>query len=686
METFRTARCLDLRIPTDPQIAPGGDRIAYVRRQADPEQDRWVSHVCVAPVDGGEGIDLGRGTEPRWRPDGEVLAFVVKEEGGFAIRLWTVGACGSETTVLCALDESPQGLSWSPDGSRLAFVSLVPASPPEPPGQSGGWATLRTAAWASPPVVTESLVRRVDGLSDELRPGHHHVFVLDVLTGHRRQLTHGPWNHGGPLAKVTKLQMAGHISWTPDGRHIVMSMQRDEAADDGRATSPLACGVYEFDVESGAVQRLAAFDGPACQATVSPDGRWIAFVGFRDTGKAFHTNKMHLLPREGGTARVLAHPQGMEVHSSFRWAPDSQSLFGLMPWKGTGRLFRVDLGGRWGVLASDVGGSLGTGYVLADRGLSVSRTGSVAYLSGHAARTDEVAVATGGWASVRRVTRESACLDSLALGRVEEVELKGTRTLLQGWLLRPHRQPGRHAPPLILWLHGGPYAAWGHDFAIAPQAWAARGYAVLMINPRGSVGYGEASTDALQHDFPGPDDLELLAGVEATVQRCGLDASRVFVAGESGGAVLASWLIGHSHRFMAAALLFGVADWASHALTADRSDYFANYWFPGPPLDPDLREHYWRRSPLSRVRHVRTPTLLMCGDQDWRTPLSQSEAYYTALKLCGCEARLARFPGACHGLDARPSEQMSAIDLVADWFDRAQAGSNAGAASGARRS
>lgn len=670
LPVLRTEDCLDLRLPSDPQISPTGDWVAYVRRRVDRQADVWAEGVCVVHIGTGQSVELGPGEAPRWASDGATLAYVRSGPLGHHICRWRCEEPSEEPCVLARLEEAPQGLAWSPDGRELAFTLFVPDPAAAPLERDSPWEALRTDAWARPPVVTDRLVRRVDGVAEELRPGHHHIFLLDIATGVVRQLTSGPWNHGGPLTKLTKLQLAGRISWAPEGRHIVMSMQRAEHDATRPDASPIASGIYEFDVGSGAVRGLMEFGGPACQATVSPDGRWIAFVGFRDVGKAFHTSVVHIVPRQGGEPRALPHPEGLEVHATIQWWPDSRGVLAVLPHRGAGCLVSVDLDGHWQTLSRDVGGSAALGYVTVERDFSISRSGAIAYLQGSSASTDEVAVLNPAAGVARRLTCERAWLDGRDLAEVEEIELTCSGLPLQGWLLRPPTSAAEAKPPVILWLHGGPYMAWGPDFALAPQLWASRGYAVLMINPRGSLGYGESFTDALHHDFPGPDDLVLLDAVDEVVERWGLDGSRVFVAGESGGAVLTAWLISHSTRFKAAAMLFGVVDWASMALTADRCDYFPRYWFPAAPTASGMREHYWRRSPLSVVDKVRTPTLLLCGDQDWRTPLAQSEMYYTALKMQGTEAVLGRFPGACHGLDGRPSQQMATIDLVQGWFGR----------------
>jgi dipeptidyl aminopeptidase/acylaminoacyl peptidase len=671
---FRAQDHFELRLPCDPQISPDGRFVAYVRARADVQADRWTSELCVVDRATGRHHELGAGSQPRWAPDGRGMAFVRTLGGQHVIERWHAG--DGTRQALATLAQAPSGLAWSHDGRSLAFVMLVPAPAAVAPGGAPDWESLRTPQWAAPGVYTEQLVRRAEGLPGDLPEGRHHIFVLDIATGALRQLTDGPHDHGGPRTCITKLALAGHISWDPDGRHLVMSMPRGAAYEGPH--DPLAVlqsEVHEFDLSDGAVRPLTRFGGAVCQATVSPDGRWIAFIGFRNERKSFHTNVVHVMPRAGGPVRALPHPERLEVHQQFQWLPDSAGLLLLLPQAGDGCLVRLGLDGRWTTLARDVGGSAATGYGLYQKGLSVARDGTVAYLRGSVSRTDELALLQPDGQPGEVLTAESAWIERREVAPIESLWLPtrkaGSPTpAWQAWLVRPAGVPADQPVPLILWLHGGPYLAWCPHLAILPQIWAARGYAVLMVNPRGSLGHGEAFIDELQHDFPGPDDLRLLDMVEDVVARGGIDPQRVHVAGESGGGVMTAWLISHSARFRSAAVIYGVMDWAGMALTVDRPDYYGYYWLPAPPWAPGMDEHYRRRSPLALVDRVRTPTLLLCGECDWRTPIVQSEMYFTALKLCGVPTALVRYPDNNHSLEWHPSHWLDLIEQVDRWFRR----------------
>lgn len=664
-----------MRLPSDPQISPDGLRVAYVRDWPDVTEDAWCSEVLVIERESESVQALGAGGQPRWSQDSLHLAFVGWADGAFEIRVWS--KITGKTTVIATLDSAPEGLSWSPDGRMIAFVmrEKIETQPQSKAQVPPDWHALRTEKWARPGQYTERLLRRIEGADDDLLPeGHYQIFLLELASLAIRQLTFGPFEHGGPLVRITKLKLAGHISWAPDSRSFIMSMQRDPAPPG--AVDPahaVAADIYSFSVNDGTVTRLTHFGGTITNAVLSPDGRWIAFVGSRGPRKSFHTNVLHIMESSGANIRALPHPDKLEIHQEIRWRPDSAGLLVLAPHQGDGCLLTVGLDQRWNVLSRGIGGSAASGYILEIKGFSVSRAGEIAVLRGSSKRTDEVAILSPDGTKSRVITHEGDWIGDIEVAPIETLWLD-TPTPLQAWLLRPAGIPATKPVPLIVWLHGGPYLSWGADFAAIPQLWAARGYAVLMMNPRGSLGYGEAFTDLLEHDFPGAGDLQILQAVDQVVARGGVDESRVFLAGESGGGVLTAWLIGHTQRFAAAAVIYGVVDWVSQTMMQDRPDYFAYRWRGAPPWEAGMHAEYWQRSPLSLVGNVKTPTIVICGERDWRTPYAQSEIYFTALKMCGVEAALVGYPDNNHGLERHPSQFLDFAEQVGNWFQRSQGG------------
>jgi dipeptidyl aminopeptidase/acylaminoacyl peptidase len=259
------------------------------------------------------------------------------------------------------------------------------------------------------------------------------------------------------------------------------------------------------------------------------------------------------------------------------------------------------------------------------------------------------------------------------LGEVEEFWFNSAfdQRKIQGWIVKPPDFDPAKRYPMILEIHGGPFANYGDRFDTIKQIWAARDYVVVYVNPRGSTSYGEEFANLIHHAYPGNDFDDLNSGVDAAVAKGYIDPDNLFVTGGSGGGVLTCWTIEHITRFRAAASLYPVINWYSWTLTSDLPAFSALYWFPGMPWDNT--EHYMKRSVISYVNKVKTPTLLMTGEEDWRTPISEAEQYYSALKLLKVESVLVRVPTEPHGVQRRPSHQIAKTLYVLDWFEKHRA-------------
>ena len=307
-------------------------------------------------------------------------------------------------------------------------------------------------------------------------------------------------------------------------------------------------------------------------------------------------------------------------------------------------------------------GGVGTSYTLAN-------DGTFAYTTSLPDRPGDIVV--GGRSSPRYVTSVNADLFAgKTLASVEEIWWDSSKDGLpiQGWIMKPPGFDPDQKYPLILEIHGGPFANYGDRFDVEKQLWASAGFVVFYANPRGSTSYGEEFGNLIHHAYPGDDFHDLDAGVDAVIAQGYIDEDNLFVTGGSGGGGLTAWMIGNSDRFKAAVSFYPVINWYSFALTADMAPVAVKYWFPGLPWDNV--EHYESRSLLSVVENVKTPTLIMTGEEDWRTPMSESEQYYKALKMVGVEAVLVRVPGEAHGIWGRPSHGISKITTVKGWFDK----------------
>ena len=263
---------------------------------------------------------------------------------------------------------------------------------------------------------------------------------------------------------------------------------------------------------------------------------------------------------------------------------------------------------------------------------------------------------------------------------MEEIRYKSSKDgrEIQGWIVKPPgfdsagndsagNDPAKRYP-LILEIHGGPFANYGDRFAAEAQLYAAAGYVVLYTNPRGSTSYGEEFGNLIHHAYPGDDYFDLMSGVDAVLERGYVDPERLFVTGGSGGGVLTAWIVGRTDRFRAAVVAKPVINWTSFVLTADNANFYYRYWFPGFPWDHP--EHYRARSPLSLVSAVTTPTMLLTGESDFRTPIAETEQYYQALRLRGVDTVMVRMPGAYHHIARRPSQMMSKAAHILAWFER----------------
>jgi acylaminoacyl-peptidase len=341
--------------------------------------------------------------------------------------------------------------------------------------------------------------------------------------------------------------------------------------------------------------------------------------------------------------------------------------------RGDTRIARMTLDGAVTELCAGVGGTdLGRPY--ASGSFSVARDGRIAFTATTTTRPADVAVLAPGDGVGRSAPRVLTALnDDLtvqrALGAVQELTTTSSHDgrELQAWYVTPPGFDPSRRYPLILEIHGGPFADYGTRFSYEFQAYAARGYVVLYCNPRGSTGYGEEFGNLIHHAYPGHDYDDLMACVVALLARGGVVPERLFVTGGSGGGVLTAWIVGKNERFAAAVSAKPVIDWTSHVLTADVYPFFVRYWFPGMPWE--VPEEYFRRSPLSLVGNVKTPTMLLTGEEDWRTPISQAEEYYQALKLLGVETALVRIPDSSHALANRPSQLVAKVLHILKWFE-----------------
>jgi len=466
------------------------------------------------------------------------------------------------------------------------------------------------------------------------------------------QLTYGATNAGG------------QVSWTPDGSAILFSANLAKDWD----RQPINSEVYRISINGGAPVALTDRDGPDYAPVVSPDGRSIAFIGFDDRKLGYQNAALSVMNLDGSNKRVLTGNLDRSVAAPV-WSSDSRAVYVSIEDNAATRVARVGLDGSIRTVASGLaGGGLDRPYAGGD--FSVSRGGRIAVTVGDALHPADVGVANGG--VVRKLTSlNSSLLGTKALGEVRKLPVTSNfdQRPIDAWLVTPPDFDPAKKYPLILEIHGGPFAAYGPTFSTDYQLYAAAGYAVLYTNPRGSTSYGEEFANQIDKAYPGHDYDDLISAVDAAIATGSIDPNNLFVTGGSGGGVLTAWIVGKTNRFRAAATQKPVIDWASFVLTSDGANFYSPYWFAKKPWEDP--QGYWARSPLSLVGNVKTPTLVVVGSEDYRTPVSESEQYYTALQLRGVPTALVKVPGASHGgIAGRPSQSAAKASAILAWFDR----------------
>jgi dipeptidyl aminopeptidase/acylaminoacyl peptidase len=655
------ADLFNLEAASDPQIAPDASTIVYARRANDIMTDRAHSSIWSIDVASGRQTPLVSGPgshgQPRWSPDGSKLAYISSADDKVGAQLYVRWMKSGATARITGLPDTPSGITWSRDGERIAYSMFVPdestklGQAPQKPAD---------AKWAEPLQVIDTVIYRTDEGGYE-KAGYDQIFWVSAEGGAPTQLTFGPHNAGGKL------------SWSPDGRAVIFSAnlsanwQRDTVNSE----------IHEVSIDTLEVRTLTHRNGPDDSPAVSPDGKSIAYVGFDDQYLGYQNRQLSLMNRDGSGARVLTSSLDRSVGDPV-WAADGHSIYVSYDDHGSVRVARVGLDGSIRTVAEHLVSS-GFDRPYSGGQYSVARDGSVAFTGGTPQRPADVWISHGK--DARQLTHlNEASLASKKLGSVQKIEVSAFDQLpIDAWLVTPPDFDAAHKYPLILEIHGGPFAAYGPAFSSDDQLYAAAGYAVLYVNPRGSTGYGEAFANKIDKAYPGHDYDDLISAVDAAIAKGFVDPDNLFVTGGSGGGVLTTWIVGKTDRFRAAAAQKPVIDWASFVLTSDVTPYFSRYWFGKFPWqDPTA---YWARSPLSLVGNVKTPTLVVVGSNDYRTPDSEAEQYYEALQLRSIPTALIKVPGANHGgLADRPSQSAAKASAILAWFQRYRSGGAAHAA------
>ena len=632
---------MDMESVGSPQISPDGKQIIFTRTWVDKLKDQYRSNLWIIDVDGVRVRELTTGarndSSPEWSPDGKRVAFLSDRDG--TNQLFVMWLDTREVAQLTHLERAPSNIKWSPDGKYIAYTSSVPDNDPilavKLPERPRG------AEWARPAVIVDRLSWAQDGRGP-VPKGHNHVFVIEAtLGGTPRQVTSGKFNHSG-------------FDWSIDSKKIFVSGIRKPEADYLRNDSE----IYVIDLATLEIKQLTDRKGPDSNPVVSPDGKSIAYSGYDDKMFTNHVASLYLMNSDGSNKRLLSgdlpsSPQNVA------WAAGGNTLYFTSESKGVTEVYSI---------ATNSNQPRKTAANTILNGFSLANNGQVAAIS--TSFKQPGALVTFKAEDLTKMSKlvdvNSDLLADFKLGDAEELWFNSKDGLkVQGWLIKPANFEAGKKYPLVLWIHGGPWlmysVAWNWSF----QNFAANGYAVLYTNPRGSTGYGQDFVNGIQYEYPGKDYDDLMAGVDAAIAKGFIDERNMFVCGGSGGGVLTAWIVGHTDRFAAAVSMRPVINWHSFVGTTDGSGWY--YQFKKYPWEDPME--FAVRSPLHYVANVKTPTMVMTGEADLRTPMGQSEEFYRALKMLKKETLLIRMPDEFHGW-RRPSHQLLQQLYLQAWFEK----------------
>jgi dipeptidyl aminopeptidase/acylaminoacyl peptidase len=643
----------DLQQATSPQLSPDGRRVVFVLTRRDLSTDTRIQSLQLQDAAGAwhsiadsEGCGFAR-----WAIESRRLALICKR--GDRTTLEIVDTASSRRTTLVDSREPVLDLAWSNRGDLLAFVKFVPDAVAAPPFD-------RLPGWASPyraPITR--LIFEADG-QGELPRGTYQMFIARADGDNVKQITSGTWWTGG-------VGNGPNLVWAPDGSEVYLSATRRPDWD----VSLRDRNIFAVRIADGDVRQVTAAPWSQTDPALSPNGRWLAYTAEEDRGLSVQTRHAYVVPVNGGTARLLAPGFDRSI-DQLAWRSDGRALFVSFEDAGDRVLATMTLEGRVSILAHDLGGQE-IEYPLSSSRFSVSRNDTIAFVRSTSSVPSEVMIREPR-GQARAATHLNSSLES-RIGGFESAESFQVKASVDGrpldaWLIRARDANASAPKPLILDIHGGPFGQYGDRFSVRYQLFAAAGFNIVYGNPRGSTGYGEQFGNLIHNDWPGHDGDDLLDIVSAARQRDFVDSHNVFISGTSGGGTMSLWCVAHSDIFRAAVVVKPLVDWTSWVLTSDLGPELFRQWTAGSLPWTD-REAYWRRSPLSLARQIKTPIMLISGDNDLRAPAGQAHEMYSALKLAGVETAWVRGPAVTHSSWAyRPSLFLEDVAYSREWFEQ----------------
>lgn len=634
---------------SDPQISPDGTQVIYVRNFKDVMTDSNLSNLWIVNFDGSKNRPLTTGNQndyyPRWSHDGTRIIFKSNMADG-KMKLYLMWMDTKEVMPLTNTPRTPGQVAWSHDDTQLAFNMFVPKAsqsiinmPAKPAG----------ANWEAAPIYIDQIRYRGDG-QGYLQGGNNQLFTQPITGGTPKQLTFTDFDFDAPI-------------WSKDGKYLFSSANFHEESEH----EPTDNEIYQIAVANSQINPLTDRYGPDANPVLSPDGSKIAYTGFDDRHQGYQLTKLYIMNSDGSKSKCISEGFDRSI-SDVTWKANGKALYFQYTDEGETKLAQISLDGTVEIIAEQLGGlSLGRPYNAAS--FTSSNNDRFAFTLGTTAHPADLAVASSKGS--KRLTAVNDDLFSFKnIGNVEALwwESSYDQRKIQGWVVTPPNFDPSKKYPMILEIHGGPFLSYGEVYSAEIQAFAAAGYVVLYANPRGSTSYGEEFGNLIHHDYPNHDYDDLMSGVDAVIEKGFVDEQNLFVTGGSGGGTLTAWIVGKTDRFKAAVVAKPVINWYSFVLYADGAQYFSKYWFPNLPWeDPS---NYLKRSPLTYVGNVTTPTMLLTGEEDYRTPIAESEQFFAALKLENVETAMVRLPGASHGIANKPSNLIAKVASILAWFEK----------------
>ncbi|MBO6524010.1 MAG: S9 family peptidase [Balneolaceae bacterium] len=632
--TIQIEDLLNIKRVGSPVASPDGQWIAYTVSETDLNKDKSETRIWMIPSKGGDAIPMtGKGysaSQPQWSPDNKYLSFI-SSKGGTS-QVWTLNRLGGEAIQLTDIIQGVNSHLWSPDGSRL-LLSITDAKPEE-------LTKTKEDDDKPKPYVIDRLQFKRDyaGYLDRYRT---HLYVYTPGDSAAVQITSGDFDDSSPV-------------WSPDGKQIAFVSNRTDEPD-GNTNSDIWIVSADNTNKGKNLIQVTTNQGPDRSPAWSPDGKHIAHISTVDLGAIWYaTNHLAIVPSGGGNATLLTENIDRNM-SSPTFYENGNSIYFLLEESGTtilasispnGRNFERAVPGEHSISSFEI---INSGFALLMEKVNQPRE-----------------IFTFQQNNLTKLTSvNDEHLSQLKKPDMEKITFNSADgTEIEGFVVKPLDFDPSKTYPTILWAHGGPVSQYEYSFHSPSQLFAANGYVTLLINPRGSSGYGQAFSEILFADWGNKDFEDVMAGVDYSIEQGWSDPERLGVGGWSYGGILTNYVITKSDRFK------GAISGASEALYRSNygHDHYQLTWELELGLPWENAEAWERISPFNDVAEITTPTLWIGGADDWNVPIINSEQMYQAMKRLGRTTQLVVYPGEHHGI-RRPSFQKDRYERYLDWFD-----------------